>query len=850
MSNSLFFIIILLLLTSTTALQLVTITPPQTILSDIPFEILFQISYDISDNIQPTSKITWNSNLAGNTTTTFSKSLLSIYDDDLTLKTSFLATGLIQHNTGLSTWILNVGLINNNQSLTNNIATKSFPVWCISGILTLIPLFVCVGLALLTGNVFVALYLGIWTACLLEYHLDIISATTRSLDTRIVQAMANEDHVKIILFCMFTSGLVAMIRKSGGADGMAASIAKIAKTSMTAQIAVLLAGVAIFFDDYASALIIGNTFSPIFDRLHVSRAKLAFLVDSGAAPIAALIPLTSWTAFEMSLLQQEADKVKVDLHSTNITTLTSLGYEDSGFLALMRSLQYRFYSVFLLFLQIILIYQGREYGPMLTFERYALLGLEQSDSSHSRGDDSETNHHHTAAAANDDDDESFANPSTNTPRRCQNAVIPILLLITLILGGMIGIGLGSIPPEYPVTVAGVFAESNSINALLYASAIASFVSALFYRLQTISSQTSNNNNNNSTISPILSTNDLNTNNNPEQENNPLPSPIVTIHQQHSLWYKLRYFPLLSLSDSLSVWMKGLEHMCSTIAVLILAWSIGTSIESVGAGRFLVQVFGSSIPPSILPGLVFLISAVVAFATGTSWGTMSAMFPLLGPVAFRLSRLAHDPNLYYASLGAILEGSVFGDHASVISDTTVLSSMSCGIDLTLHVKTQLPYALTTAFFAFLIGYLIVGSGSPPIVSYILSLILIPLFVRFVGVPVQSEQVDVFTSFYVFWYGKILGKDISHLEAIKVRDSLFRRQQQQQEPSSEIVLNNVTTTNNNSESMDDESQQQQQSYYQQSLFVPIESSSDSNHAQKDDKLVVEGNNNNNNNQIDFV
>jgi len=165
--------------------------------------------------------------------------------------------------------------------------------------------------------------------------------------------------------------------------------------------------------------------------------------------------------------------------------------------------------------------------------------------------------------------------------------------------------------------------------------------------------------------------------------------------------------IMNLGEVFDAWVDGSKSLLITAMILILAWSIGAVVGEVGTADFLIQVVSSTIPALFLPILVFAISCVVAFSTGTSWGTMAIVVPLAVPLAS--SYVTGDPTsspVVLATLSAVLSGSIFGDHCSPISDTTIMSSMASGSDHLDHVKTQIPYALTGAAFA-MVSYIIVG-----------------------------------------------------------------------------------------------------------------------------------------------
>lgn len=147
-------------------------------------------------------------------------------------------------------------------------------------------------------------------------------------------------------------------------------------------------------------------------------------------------------------------------------------------------------------------------------------------------------------------------------------------------------------------------------------------------------------------------------------------------------------------------LKGVSNMLTLVILLVLAFAIGSVIKTLGTGTFLASLIGERVSGAFGPAIIFLLGAVMAFSTGTSWGTFSIMMPIAIPMA-----VAMDANILL-TIGAVVSGGIFGDHCSPISDTTILSSMSVGTDLFSHVKTQLPYALVTAALATVL-YIVFG-----------------------------------------------------------------------------------------------------------------------------------------------
>lgn len=146
--------------------------------------------------------------------------------------------------------------------------------------------------------------------------------------------------------------------------------------------------------------------------------------------------------------------------------------------------------------------------------------------------------------------------------------------------------------------------------------------------------------------------------------------------------------------------KGIGNMLSLVMLLTLAFTIGKTISALGTGAYLASLVEGKISGAFGPAIIFALGAIMAFSTGTSWGTFSIVMPIAIPMAVSM-----DSNIMLA-IGAVVSGGIFGDHCSPMSDTTILSSMSCGTDLYSHVKTQFPYALLNAVFA-VICYIVMG-----------------------------------------------------------------------------------------------------------------------------------------------
>jgi Na+/H+ antiporter NhaC len=199
--------------------------------------------------------------------------------------------------------------------------------------------------------------------------------------------------------------------------------------------------------------------------------------------------------------------------------------------------------------------------------------------------------------------------------------------------------------------------------------------------------------------------------------------------------------IMNLGEIMDAWFLGIRSMFLAVVMLTLAWAIGSITQDMKTADYIISVISDSIAPHWLPVIVFIVCAATSFSTGTSWGTMAIMMPLVIPLAFHISSINNlsQPDSYLIMVGAIssvLAGCVFGDHCSPISDTTILSSMASGCDHVAHVNTQLPYAIFVAIFCMLLGDIPTAFGFPPILSITLIVLCLIIGVRFIGKKVEA------------------------------------------------------------------------------------------------------------------
>ena len=175
--------------------------------------------------------------------------------------------------------------------------------------------------------------------------------------------------------------------------------------------------------------------------------------------------------------------------------------------------------------------------------------------------------------------------------------------------------------------------------------------------------------------------------------------------------------------------RGIKRAAMPSMILILAWSLKNCCDSLGTGEFLIRLLAGRVSPCWFPPILFVVACVTAFATGTSWGTMAILIPTAIPIAFALDGRVYGLTTMI-SLGAVLDGAIFGDHCSPISDTTIISSTASSCELIQHVRTQLPYSLLVAGLVLVCGYVPSAAGLPARWSLGLAIcVLLGFFVAF-------------------------------------------------------------------------------------------------------------------------
>lgn len=364
---------------------------------------------------------------------------------------------------------------------------------------------------------------------------------------------------------------------------------------------------------------------------------------------------------------------------------TTIGVDANIYSVFIKSIPFRFYSILMLFFVFMIAFSGKDYGPMLKAERRA------------RKTGKVLGENATPLASKELTEMEL---KEGTPLRVINAILPVLTVVIMVICGLyingrIAILNGSdealmasvkeAPFAFSV-IRDIVGNANAAVAMMWASFAGSFVAGTLVLVQKI----------------------------------------------------------LTFQETMEAWIDGAKSLVIAIMVLVLAWGIGGICKDLGTAKFLVSILEGKISAEIIPLAVFLLGCLVAFSTGTSWGTTAIMMPIAVPLVFQLSG-GDTGVILYTTIGAVFTGAVFGDHCSPISDTTIMSSMASASDHIDHVKTQIPYALTVAFIAVLVGYLPTALfGMNPFISIILGLVLLSIIVKYyakeVEIDIENENLN--------------------------------------------------------------------------------------------------------------
>ena len=410
-----------------------------------------------------------------------------------------------------------------------------------------------------------------------------------------------------------------VMNMAGGSCAYGKWASKKIKSKKAAKFATAILGTLIFIDDYFNCLTVGAVMKPIIDENGVSRAKLAHIIDSSAAPICILAPVSSWAASVVAIIG-------------------SVGIENpmKVFLA---TIPFNLYALFTIFIVMYFSFSDIEIGVMHKFE------IEDTSITESKD---EVGYEHS------------------TEGKVIDLIFPVLVLIGTTVSFMLRTG-GYFSGE-AISASEAFGNANVNLSLVIGSVIALSVAFIMY----------------------------------------IPRKLI------------------SFEMFMNGIVEGMKSMTGAIVILTLAWTIGgiTSVDYLNTGGFIgSKLATSAIPMWIFPSIIFVVAAFLAFSTGTAWGTFGILIPIMVPILMHMNQMEY----LVIVLASIFSGSVFGDHCSPISDTTILSSAGAGCNHIDHVQSQMPYSISVALASF-IGFIAAGITKNIVITLLTSLICILVIIN--------------------------------------------------------------------------------------------------------------------------
>lgn len=469
-------------------------------------------------------------------------------------------------------------------------------------VFSLLPPAIAIALALITKEVYSSLFIGIITGALLYSNGNLefmLNTMFFNEEGGMVYKLADNWNVGILIFLVFLGIMVALMNKAGGSAAFGQWAAKHIKTRVGVQLAAMVLGILIFVDDYFNCLTVGSVMRPVTDRHQISRAKLSYIIDSTAAPVCIIAPISSWAAAVTSSVPEESDI--------------------NGFTTFLRTIPYNFYAVLTLIMILFIILARVDYGPMKRHELNAIAGDLFTTDARPYSEETEV--------------------VESGKGKVRDLVLPVIVLIVACIMGMVYTG-GFFQGESFVVA---FANSDASVGLVMGAFITLFFTFFYYMLREV----------------------------------------------------------ISFREFMDCIPEGFKAMIAPILILTMAWTLSGMTGLLGANVFVKNLVAGSAAAlqAFLPCIIFLVAMVLAFATGTSWGTFGILIPIV-------IGIFSSGELMIISISACLAGAVCGDHCSPISDTTIMASAGGHCDHVNHVSTQLPYALTVAAVTF-VSYILAG-----------------------------------------------------------------------------------------------------------------------------------------------
>ena len=491
---------------------------------------------------------------------------------------------------------------------------------------SLLPPIVAIVLALISKEVYSSLFLGCLVGALLVSNFQPWETLVQLVegDNGIVTTVSDAGNIAIIVFLVVLGIMVDLMNKTGGSEAFGRWATKTVHTRAGAQLMTMLLGVLIFIDDYFNCLTVGAVMRPVTESHHISRAKLAYVIDSTAAPVCMIAPVSSWAA-----------AVSGYVNSDSV----------SGIQMFIRQIPWNYYCLLTLLMIVVISILNIDYGPMLTHEYNAQVK-----------NDLFTTPERPFAGADDYETGSKGKSSVI------DLILPVVVLIATCIIGLIYTG-------------GYFdTESGNYHAFASAFSDASSGAGL-------------------AIGSMLA--------------------LVFTY----VYYWLR--GSIGFEKSFESVPQGFIQMISPILILSFAWTLcGLTRYGMNSADFVISAMsGAGSLAKFLPAMIFIIGAAIGFATGTSWGTIGIM----APIVVQVFNYDQQPVLCTIGLAAACAGGVMGDHCSPISDTTIMASAGAHCYHLNHVFTQIPYALTVAGVSF-VSFILAGLIQNVVICLIIAAVL--------------------------------------------------------------------------------------------------------------------------------
>jgi len=497
--------------------------------------------------------------------------------------------------------------------------SQSRRIRLLPGFLSLIPPLIALALLFVIRHSVFAFLAGVWGGMI--FLEGLFPSFLRTFDTAVLGSIVQPEHASILLFVLCIGGLTAVLQKSGGSHALADAIWKVIESRRLVQAVAGLLGALFFFEPRAGSLWAGTVVRPLTDRLRISRAKLAFILDTTASPVSMLAVLSTFAALQIDALG---------------------GAGSAG--AFVKTLPYSFYAVFALVIAGAVIVLQRDFGPMRRSEQSVLATGKLS---------------WLRAQPLLDADVTLMAPAEGRPHHWYNGLVPLAALLVFLATGLLVEGFRAAP-----------SDAGLPGALLAAAQGVGFGRALIW--------------------------------------SGFGASLVAI----GLAMATRSLPL---HEGVETWVRGVRGAARGGLLLILAWALVGVCDELNTGAYLANFAGAWIPRSMIPAGLFVIAGLVSFASGSAIATTAIMLASGLAIGNPEAGIVADEILRTAALGAVLSGSLLGDHLSPYAPTTILSAAGAGCGLTEHFHTQLPYGLCAAAAALLLGFIPAGLGIPPVFS---------------------------------------------------------------------------------------------------------------------------------------